>query len=58
MEVPGSRMSLLSGPTQRKCLSGLLKSARVKKKSPVSGVLVKDGRRLNDEESVPWRGIV
>lgn len=56
--MPGSRMSLLSGPTQRKCLSGLLESAWVKKKSPVSGVLVKDGRRLNDEEGVPRQGTV
>lgn len=38
MAVPGPRMSLVSGPTHRKCLSGLFESTLTKKKSPVSEV--------------------
>ena len=56
MEVPGPRMSLLSGPTHRKCLSGLFESALTKKRSPVSGAwLLTDGGKdgWNNEEAGP-----
>lgn len=41
------RMSLLDGPTHRKCLCGLLESALTEKQSPVSGVgLLKEERMI------------
>lgn len=52
--MPGPRMSLLSGPTHRKCLSSLFESALTKKKSPVSGVwLLLEERMDGDEEADP-----
>lgn len=49
MEVPGPRMSLLSGPTHRKCLSSLFESVLTKKKKEVVSCLWS----LNNEEAGP-----
>lgn len=45
--MPGPRMSLLSGPTHRKCLSRLFESALMEKKSPVSGVWLLTEERMD-----------
>lgn len=55
MEVPGPRMSLLSGPTHRKCLSTLFEHTD-KKKSPFSGVI--DRGSLNNEDADPGARIL
>lgn len=56
MEVPGPRMSLLYGPTHRKCLCGLLESTLMGGKSPVSAVGLLKEERMNRGWRRVWRG--